>query len=379
MGLLQRHLFASVLAVTAVAVGLLALVLVAGAALRDLLGLVVAGRLELAQVAQLLAWSVPTVIAYALPMGLLTACLLVLGRKSSDGEITAMRAAGLSVAWVARPVLVLGLLATVACLWFNFQVMPQARVAYRTLLLDAVKQNPLNFIVARTFVRDFPGMIVYVGEKHGAQLREVWVWQLDAQQRVVRLARSSGGEIGFRDADDTLLLALRNASLEERDRKTPEEFAGKPSPVAGAERVEFSLALDRVFGSAQFKPKLKWNTLGQLLARRATIVADGTLSPEARQAQTRQIDAILHDKTAASFGPLALALLAVPLGIRVSRKETTANFAVALALVLSYYFLINVHEWLDGAAWGLRLVAIWFPPVLFMGLGLWLLRRLDRT
>jgi lipopolysaccharide export system permease protein len=375
MGLLQRHLFFGVLAVTAVAVGLLAVVLVAGAALRDLLGLVVAGRLTILQVAQLLGWSVPTVIAYALPMGLLTAALLVLGRKSSDGEITAMRAAGLSVRWIARPVILLGFVAALACLWFNFEAMPRARVAYRALLLDAIKQNPLNFIVPRTFVRDFPGAVIYVGERQGSQLREVWVWQLDNQQRVVRIARAATGEIRYQDADNTLLLALRTASLEQRDAQRPEDHT-RPAPVASADRVEISLGLERVFGASQFKPKLKWNPLGALLAKRRAAQA----APDsASRAEARQIDAIIHDKAAASFGPLALALLAVPLGIRVSRKETLANFAVALALVLAYYFLTNAHEWFDGAPWGVRLAAIWFPPVSFSALGLWLLARLDRT
>lgn len=120
MGLLQRHLFISVAGAVVAAVALFGFVLIAGMGLRDLLGLVVAGRLSAGTAAYLAALLLPYVAVYALPIGLLTAVLLVLGRLSSQHEITAMRAAGLSLGYVARPIWVIASLAMLLSLWLNF-------------------------------------------------------------------------------------------------------------------------------------------------------------------------------------------------------------------------------------------------------------------
>jgi lipopolysaccharide export system permease protein len=63
----------------------------------------------------------------------------------------------------------------------------------------------------------------------------------------------------------------------------------------------------------------------------------------------------------------------------VSRRETSANLAVAVLLALGYYFLIVVVGWLDQHPEYRPDLLLWVPNILLLGLGLWLLRRLDRA
>jgi hypothetical protein len=114
VNLLDRYIFKSVLGSCLAAVGLFAFVLMLGNALRDLLGYLLAGQITPATFAWLIVLLIPFVISYALPMGMLTGVLLTLGRLSADSEITAMRAAGLSLARIARPVILLGALGAAA-------------------------------------------------------------------------------------------------------------------------------------------------------------------------------------------------------------------------------------------------------------------------
>ena len=94
MNLIHRHIFANVVLTCGAAVGLFAFVLMIGNALKDLLGLVLTGQIGADTFVRLIGLLVPFVVSYALPMGMLTGILLVLGRMSSEREITALRASG---------------------------------------------------------------------------------------------------------------------------------------------------------------------------------------------------------------------------------------------------------------------------------------------
>jgi lipopolysaccharide export system permease protein len=383
MKLLHRHLFANVALTCLASVGLFAFVLLLGNALRDLLGYVLAGQLDPVTFLRLLALLVPFVVSYALPMGVLTGVLLVLGRMSSDRELTAIRAAGVSVAGIAAPILFLALLGVAASLAINFEFMPRARIAYKQELAQAVRQNPLSFIVPRTFIRDFPGIVLYVGEKRNDEtLRDFWLWEVDGQGRVKRFARADVGHLRYDEAANKLVLTLERAQAEQRDEKDPENFAVVRSAAAW-ERATFDLPLDRVTGGRTVRTKLKEQTLGLLLAewRRLGEPAPGLSAAERaeRERQRMRVQITLHEKAAMAFSVLAFALLAVPLGIKVSRKETSANLGVALALAMGYYFATVVAGWFDNRPELRPDLLMWLPNLAFQALGVWLLRRVDRA
>ena len=72
---------------------------------------------------------------------------------------------------------------------------------------------------------------------------------------------------------------------------------------------------------------------------------------------------------------MSLCLVAIPLAIKVGRRETYANFALALVLALSFYFMMIIVSWLESQpAWRPDLL-VWLPNLFFQGLGLFLLAR----
>jgi lipopolysaccharide export system permease protein len=110
MNRLQRYLFSSVLITAAWAVGVFAFVLLAGNVVKDLIGALAAGQISFETFFRLTAMLVPFVVSYALPMGILTGVLLVLGRMSAQQEITAMRAAGLGIVRISSPIFLVAVL-----------------------------------------------------------------------------------------------------------------------------------------------------------------------------------------------------------------------------------------------------------------------------
>ncbi len=71
-------------------------------------------------------FKVPLILSLMLPVATLVATMLTIGLMSKSSEITAMRAAGLSIIWIARPILVSALALSFFSILFNETVVPYA-------------------------------------------------------------------------------------------------------------------------------------------------------------------------------------------------------------------------------------------------------------
>lgn len=381
LNLLDRHIFTSVLFTCAAAVGLFAFVVALPNIVRELIGPLLAGQFDFATFARLVGLLFPFAISFALPMGILTGVLLTLGRMSADSEITAMRASGLGIARIARPVFILGAVCAVAATYVNFESMPWARVQYHREFAAAVRANPLRIIVPKTFIRDFKGVVIYVGEKEGNIVHDVWVWRLDSQNRVTEFERSRTGRVDLDQTANALNLTLIPAQVEKRDDEDPEDFS-KNTLVAlsSVSRTPEPISLDRLFGKSLEKMKDDWLTYDGLLAKQEQLAAERPPPEKAKEhARNRmKLALVFHEKWNLSLAVFSFALIGVPLGIKVSRRETSANLGLALVLVLGFYLLTVVVKSLDRHPEYRPDLLLWLPNALFLGLGLWLFSRIDR-
>lgn len=372
MNLLHRHIFWSVLATCLASVGLFASVLILGNVLKEVMPRMLAGQIEPLTFLYMIGLLVPYVAAYALPMGMLAGVLLVLGRMSAQQEITAMRTAGLSLAYVARPVILLGVLATMVALLINFEFMPRARTAYKAILADAVQTNPLSFIVPKTFVRDFPNMVVYVESTEGAELHDIWFWRLDDENRVQESGRAKSGRVEFDEATASLRVTMREVSAEARNEKDPEDFS-KVRGTTTVGEVPLVFQVDDLFDKRKKRTKYAWMTYTQLVLERDRFEIAGN------ELDGVKVKLAIAEKASTAMAIFAFTIIAIPLGIRVSRKETSANLGVALILVMFYYFLTIMVSWLENQPDLRPDLLIWIPALLFLSAGIILFRRVDRA
>jgi lipopolysaccharide export system permease protein len=386
VNLLDRYIFRSVLMTALAAVGLFAFVLAAGNIIRDLLGLLLSGQLPVASFVRLVLLLIPFVVSYALPLGMLTGVLLTLGRLSSDSEVTAMRAAGMSISRIARPAFILAAIAVAVGLRVNVESMPWARVQYHKELAIAGRADPLSYIRPKTFIREFPGCVIYVGSKaadsrDGRDVNDVWFWQLDSQKRVIRFIRAKSGRVDYDEATNDFVISLSNAREENHDPKAPDVYI-QPLPVSTVGQIsDIRLSLSRYFGASAVHQKLPWMTYSELKAEK-TRVQNEPVPPGGEKKHALAVMAValaVQDKFNMALAVFSFAFVGVPLGIKVSRRETSANLAVAVLLALSYYFLIVVVGWLDQHPEYRPDLLLWIPNLVLLALGAWLLARLDRA
>ena len=379
MSILHRYVFGSVAYTCLAAIGVLVFILVLGNAMRDIFQLFAQGQLSLATSGEMLLLLIPFVLSYALPLGILTGVLLTMGRISSDYEIIALRSAGIGLVRLSAPIVFLAVLGVAISLAMNFHYAPNAKTRYKEILRDAVVTNPLSFIVERTFIREFPGYVIYVGNKVSDQLGDFWIWELDQQNRVVKFVRAQSGRFDYDQEDNYLILILNQGQSEFRSVDDPEDFT-QMRPALAFDRASIQLPLTQVFGGPQKKKRAVFMNLRELLAEFRRIRDPGTeMSDEERETGQMEIRMVVHQNFALAYSVFSLTLIGIPLGIRVSRRETSANLGLALVLAMAFYFMMNMIGLLDKFPWLRPDLILWVPNILFQAIGLTLCYRLGRS
>ncbi len=81
-------------------------------------------------------------VVLAVPMSVLVSCMMAFGKFSELNELTAVKAAGINVLTIIKPVLMVAGLLTVFLIWFSNYVLPEANFKARSLFIDIRMQSP---------------------------------------------------------------------------------------------------------------------------------------------------------------------------------------------------------------------------------------------
>ena len=367
MGLIGRAIFRETFSATVLGTLLFTFVLFLRSA-GLLFELLVRSSAAPSTVGYLFALAIPTVLIYTVPIGLLVGLLVCLARMSRDGEITAMRAAGLPGRRVMPPVVVLTLVAvagTACCsLWLTpWSFRETNRIAQRL----AAEQLTAD-IQPRVFQEQFPNFILFVEDViPGTVVR--WKNVFLADLRPAGERHSSAREAG----EGPPVMVAREAIA---------------IPDSAHNRIQLSM-IDGGTNEAGKDPRDYYYTS---FPRREQILeaeqpkgppsrpARGTDTlPLIRLAQT-SVDARveLHQRFAMPLACLLLALVGIPIGV--SSKKAGRSMAVVTTVFLAFLYYTGLISLISLAKQGTLPVevAVWTPNVVLAVMGILLLARLER-
>jgi lipopolysaccharide export system permease protein len=186
--------------------------------------------------------------------------------------------------------------------------------------------------------------------------------------------------VDYDGATNEFILTMNRAYEEEHDRAYPDDLSKLRISAVG-EIEPFRLSMARYFGTDTVHQKLQWMTYDQLKSEKIRLKAEPVPTGGAKKhaIDVMKVTLTMQDKINLALAVFSFALVGVPLGIKVSRRETSANLGLAVVLALTYYFLIVVVGWLDQHPDYRPDLLMWVPNLMFLGLGATLLRRLDRS
>ena len=187
--------------------------------------------LELNIIAEFLLYTLAMLVPMALPLAMLLASIMTFGDLGENNELLAMKAAGISLFRIMKPVIVLSILISAGAFYFSNRVIP---VSYKKLiaLMASIRQMRPEIVVKEgVFSNDIDNFSIKVGHrtKNGSMLYDIMIYdhQHDRGNEAVTLADS--GTMKITTDKRFMILTLYSGETHEEIQSDNKAARGYPA------------------------------------------------------------------------------------------------------------------------------------------------------
>lgn len=340
--------------------GALSFVMVLVGNLKRIADLVINRGVDILSVGKLFLFMTPYIVTYALPISVLIAVLMALGRLSGDNEIIAIRASGIHFFSLLFPLLILGVILSLFLVIFNDRAASFAHYAYRKTLTEIGIRRPAAAFEEGVFINSFKDYILFIYrvDQKKNKLGNIRIYQ-PRENGPTRTIIARSGEFITDPDKGTVKLKLMDGSSDEPDPNNPLNF--------------YKLNFKTYFMSLNLSQAQDKNKLGKkpkdmsLLELRNEI---GKLKNEGIDATPLLTE--INEKIALAFSVLAFILLGSSLAVITRRREKSINIGLAVLVIGIYYPLFIGCEALAIEGVVPAGMAMWIPNALFALIGAFL-------
>ena len=321
----------------------------------NLFNLVVNKGISLVLVSQLILLFIPNLLSYALPLSILSAALLSIGRFSADNEIIAIRASGINLYKLCFPIIIVGLVASLASIPLNDRVKPKALFASRKIVKQIGLKSPAAFLEAGTFIRTFQNYIIFIYGIHQNKLTNIRIYQ-PQEGKPTRIIIANRGEFLPLPEKDIVKLKLIDGTSDEPNPKDPNTFY----------KLNFKtyyLTLDVSGGVQNLQKKLKDMSIRELRQLIRELEKD-------KIEDNAAIITEINKKLSFSFASFAFVLVGLPLAIWTKRREKFVGIGLSIGVFVVYYILFLAGEVLSIRGFIYPGLGVWLADIVLVILGL---------
>ena len=174
MNILQRYIARSY--ISAFLLGMIVLTFVLSIGLLVKATQLVIKGLDPKLILNFLAVSIPESFSFTIPLAVLVSALLVFGRLSSDGEMSAMKACGINLWNVVLPLVGFGVFLVAVSIFVNSKIAPDAYLARHRIASSAKGTSAIKLLEPGRFIEEFPNMTFWFARKDGDILHNVLIY-----------------------------------------------------------------------------------------------------------------------------------------------------------------------------------------------------------
>ncbi|MBW2167150.1 MAG: LPS export ABC transporter permease LptF [Deltaproteobacteria bacterium] len=328
----------------------------------DITNMIVNYRISLFDVMLLLIYSMPHFLEFVIPMSVMTTVLLTFFRLSSDNEIVALKAGGISIYKLLPPVLLFCLIGCMLTGFMTIYGLPWGRLSFKKLTYEVASSNVNVGMKERTFNDNFEGVMLYMNkiDLKNKALIDIFI-EDQRTKNIISTIVAPRGEI-YSEPDKLLFhLRLHNGTINQVD------IENKTVHSITFDTYDINLDLKKSVTTKKGRKDEKEMSIAEL-----NKYLKDTVNKDAKY-YAALIE--FHRKFSIPFACFALGLLGVPLGVQSKSAKRAFGLGFGLIFFLLYYLMLSAG-WVFGET-GVYppLIGMWMPNIVIGGIGLYLFVR----
>ncbi len=176
--------------------------------------------LSVSVIAELFFYAALSMVPTALPLAVLLASLMTFGNLGENFELTAMKAAGISLFRIMKPLTIFMVFVAIGAFLFQNNVLPVAQTKMWTLMFSVRQKTPEVEIPERSFYDQIPNMNLYVDSKNTetGMLYGMIIYDLSRGLDNTRVILADSGMFNFTEDKTKLYLQLHSGEMFENMR-----------------------------------------------------------------------------------------------------------------------------------------------------------------
>lgn len=316
-------------------------------------------NIGLADFIRLFSYLFPNIFLYSIPMAAMLGITIGFARLSSDSEILALKASGISIYQILPAVVIVAGLIALLTGFVSIKLIPQSAVAMKQLSYQLLKEKISSGIKEHMFTEALGDVVVYVDkiDKITGEWTDVWVSDMRGVDNPI-VTMASTGQMDSSIENMMVSIALRNGSLH------------KPG-IDNAQIVQFNQYQINI--PLQL-PDVKATRLKKTALTMAELRIEAQQAKENVQ-ERRSILIEFHKRLVLPVGCLIISLIGLPLGLQARPGKKAIGIQAGLAIFVFYYVFFTFGKALAEQGILPVWLAMWSPNVFFSGLTLfWIIR-----